>query len=61
MVESLFSLPGVGKLLIESVDSRDEIMVQGVVTFVAIVYVLANLMVDLLYAVVDPRVTERRV
>jgi len=61
VVESLFSLPGVGKLLIESVDSRDEIMVQGVVTFVAIVYVLANLMVDLLYAVVDPRVTERRV
>ena len=60
VVESLFSLPGVGKLLIESVDSRDEIMVQGVVTFVAIVYVLANLMVDLLYAVVDPRVSERR-
>lgn len=60
VVESLFSLPGVGKLLIESVDSRDEIMVQGVVTFVAIVYVVANLMVDLLYAVVDPRVTERR-
>lgn len=60
VVESLFSLPGVGKLLIESVDSRDEIMVQGVVTFVAIVYVLANLMVDLLYAVVDPRVTENR-
>ena len=59
VVESLFSIPGVGKLLIESVDSRDEIMVQGVVTFVAIVYVVANLLVDLLYAVVDPRVSER--
>ena len=59
VVESLFSIPGVGKLLIESVDSRDEIMVQGVVTFVAIVYVVANLLVDLLYAAVDPRVSER--
>lgn len=60
VVESLFSIPGVGKLLIESVDSRDEIMVQGVVTFIALVYVIANLMVDLLYAVIDPRVTARR-
>ena len=60
VIESLFSIPGVGKLLIESVDSRDEIMVQGVVTFVAIVYVVANLIVDLLYSVIDPRVNERR-
>ena len=60
VVESLFSIPGVGKLLIESVDSRDEIMVQGVVTFVAIVYVVANLLVDLLYAVIDPRVNDQR-
>jgi len=60
VVESLFSIPGVGKLLIESVDSRDEIMVQGVVTFIAIVYVVANLMVDLLYTVIDPRVSARR-
>ena len=60
VIESLFSIPGVGKLLIESVDSRDEIMVQGVVTFVAIVYVVANLIVDLLYSAIDPRVNELR-
>lgn len=60
VIESLFSLPGVGKLLIESVNTRDEIMVQGVVTFIALVYVVANLVVDLMYAVIDPRVASRR-
>lgn len=60
VIESLFSLPGVGKLLIESVNTRDEIMVQGVVTFIALVYVIANLIVDLMYAVVDPRVASTR-
>ena len=56
IIETLFSLPGVGKLLIDAVDNRDEIMVQGVVTFIAIIYVVVNLIVDFLYAVLDPRV-----
>jgi peptide/nickel transport system permease protein len=56
IIETLFSVPGVGQLLINSVDNRDEIMVQGVITFVALVYVVVNLIVDLLYAVLDPRV-----
>jgi len=56
IIETLFSLPGVGKLLIDAVDNRDEIMVQGVITFIAIIYVIVNLIVDLLYAVLDPRV-----
>ena len=56
IIETLFSVPGVGQLLITSVDNRDEIMVQGVITFVALVYVVVNLIVDLLYAVLDPRV-----
>jgi peptide/nickel transport system permease protein len=60
VVETLFSIPGVGQLLINSVDNRDEIMVQGVITFVALVYVGANLAVDLMYAVLDPRVVQRR-
>jgi peptide/nickel transport system permease protein len=59
VVETLFSIPGVGQLLINSVDNRDEIMVQGVITFVALVYVGANLAVDLMYAVLDPRVVQR--
>lgn len=59
VVESLFSIPGIGKLLIDSVDTRDEVMVQGVITFIALVYVATNLLVDLLYAILDPRVTKR--
>lgn len=58
IIETIFGLPGVGKLLIESVEQRDEIMVQGIVTFFAIVYIAVNLIVDLLYAVLDPRVAE---
>ena len=56
IIEIIFSVPGVGKLLIESVEARDEIMVQGVVTFIAVVYIAVNLIVDLLYAVLDPRI-----
>ena len=59
ITETVFSVPGVGKLLIESVDARDEIMVQGVVTFIAIVYIIVNIAVDILYAVLDPRVMQR--
>lgn len=59
VIETVFSLPGVGKLLIDSVDNRDELMVQGVITFVALVYVVVNLVIDLLYAVLDPRVARR--
>lgn len=60
VVETLFSIPGVGKLLIDAVDARDEILVQGVITFVALVYVGVNLMVDLAYAILDPRVAAKR-
>lgn len=56
IVETIFGLPGIGKLLIESVEQRDEIMVQGIVTFFAIVYIAVNLLVDLVYALLDPRV-----
>jgi peptide/nickel transport system permease protein len=58
IIETIFGLPGVGKLLIESVEQRDEIMVQGIVTFFALIYIAVNLTVDLLYAVLDPRVAQ---
>lgn len=56
IVEVLFSLPGVGGLLVTSITTRDIPMVLGVVTFIAIIYVIMNLVVDLLYGVLDPRV-----
>jgi len=56
IVESIFALPGVGRLLIQAIYSRDFMIIQGVVTFIALVYVLVNFLVDMLYAVLDPRI-----
>ena len=56
IVETFFALPGVGRLLYDSITQRDLIMVQGVVLFLALSTVLANFAVDLLYTVLDPRI-----
>jgi peptide/nickel transport system permease protein len=56
IVESVFALPGIGRLLLGSIYTRDLIILQGVVLFVACGYVLMNFVVDLLYAVLDPRI-----
>lgn len=59
ITENIFALPGIGKLLIDSIDARDVLVVQAIVTFSAVAYVVINLIVDLLYAVLDPRVNRR--
>jgi peptide/nickel transport system permease protein len=56
IVESIFALPGIGRLLLGAIYTRDLIILQGVVLFVACGYVLMNFVVDLLYAVLDPRI-----
>jgi peptide/nickel transport system permease protein len=56
IVESIFALPGIGNLAILSITERNYAMVQGTVLVIAVGYVLVNFFVDLLYAVVDPRV-----
>jgi len=56
VTETVFSLPGIGQLVVSSVLRRDYPVIQGVVLMVATVYVLINLGVDLLYFAVDPRV-----
>ena len=56
IVESIFALPGIGSLLIESIHGREVLMVQGIVALIAVAYVAINLAVDLLYGVLDPRV-----
>ncbi|MFE7792789.1 ABC transporter permease [Streptomyces sp. NPDC057460] len=56
VVESLFSLPGLGQLMASAIVQRDVVMVQGVVVFVAGVYVVVNTLVDLSYQFIDPRV-----
>jgi peptide/nickel transport system permease protein len=55
IVESIFSRPGIGNVLVTAVDSQDLPVVVGIVTLVAVVYVVANLVVDVVYTLVDPR------
>ncbi len=57
IVEQVFTLPGIGRLLLDSIYGRDYPVVQGAVLVVAFGFVLVNLVVDLLYAVVDPRIS----
>jgi len=56
VTETVFALPGVGRLVISSVLRRDYPVVQGVLMFLAAIYVLANLLIDVLYVYLDPRV-----
>jgi peptide/nickel transport system permease protein len=56
VVETIFALPGVGRLLIGSINSRDFMMVQGAVALIAVGFVLVNSAIDMLYSVLDPRV-----
>ena len=56
VVETVFSRQGIGRLLVGAILGRDFPLVQGTVLFVTVVYVVINLLVDLLYAVVDPRI-----
>jgi len=56
VTESIFSLPGMGRLLVQAILGRDFPIVQGAVLLAAVTFVATNLLVDLLYAAVDPRV-----
>lgn len=60
IIESIFALPGVGRLLINAIYARDFLIVQGVVTFIAIGYVVINFTVDVLYLILDPRIRSER-
>ena len=56
LTESIFAIPGVGRLMVSSIMQRDYPMVQGGVLFIAIVFSIVNLLVDLVYAYIDPRI-----
>ena len=56
IMESLFAIPGVGRLLIESISARDYPVIQGITVVVGTLVILVNLLVDLSYAYLDPRV-----
>jgi peptide/nickel transport system permease protein len=56
IVETLFALPGVGRLLVDSILQRDLMMVQGCALVIAVAFVVVNFFVDLLYVLLDPRI-----
>jgi peptide/nickel transport system permease protein len=56
IVETVFAWPGIGQLAIQAIQSRDFLVVQAIVLFVSLVYVVVNLAADLLYAGIDPRI-----
>ncbi len=57
VTESIFLIPGFGRLIIEAISTRDYPLIQGVALFSAVAYVLINLLVDLLYSLLNPRIT----
>ncbi|HEX7021790.1 MAG TPA: ABC transporter permease [Trueperaceae bacterium] len=56
-IESVFNLPGIGRLLLWAIETRDYPVLQGGIFLVAIITLIINLVIDLLYAAIDPRVT----
>ncbi|AQS56167.1 ABC transporter permease [Novibacillus thermophilus] len=56
LTETIFNWPGMGRLIIDAIEKRDFMVVQGTILFIAIIFVLVNLIVDLLYMVINPRV-----
>lgn len=61
IVETIFNLPGMGRLIIESITVKDYPIVQACVLIIAVVYVLLNTLVDVLYGVLDPRIRRQDV
>jgi ABC-type dipeptide/oligopeptide/nickel transport system permease component len=56
LTETIFSWPGVGRYVLTAIDKRDLPAIQGSILFLSLVFVMVNLLTDLLYARVDPRV-----
>ena len=56
VTETIFNIPGLGMLTMTSINRRDVFVIQGVVLFVTLIYVLVNLVVDILYGLMDPRI-----
>jgi peptide/nickel transport system permease protein len=57
IVEEIFSLPGIGRLVYNAIDQRDYALVQGVALFIALIFVVVNLVVDVIYTAIDPRIS----
>ena len=57
LTESIFSWPGMGTMIVSAIDNRDYMLIQGTVLFIAVVFVVVNLLVDVVYMIINPRVS----
>ena len=57
LTETIFSWPGMGRLIYDAIENRDYLLIQGAVLFIAIIYVVINLVVDMIYMVINPKVS----
>ena len=57
--ESVFNIPGVGRLVFDAISKRDYPIIQGVMIFFSFVYVVVNMIIDLSYSIIDPRIRDR--
>jgi peptide/nickel transport system permease protein len=60
IIESIFALPGIGQSLLQAINNRDVAVIEAIVLVLSVVVVVANLIADLLYAVLDPRIRHER-
>jgi peptide/nickel transport system permease protein len=60
VVETIFSYPGLGSLAVSAISARDYYLIQGFVLWIALIYMLINLAVDISYNFLDPRMREKR-
>ncbi|WP_278287059.1 ABC transporter permease [Clostridium sp. AM58-1XD] len=58
ITESVFGIPGIGRLAVNAIETRDMPLLQGTVVFTTILVIIGNLAADLLYSVLDPRIRE---
>ena len=56
ITETIFSWPGIGRLIIRAINQRDYPLVQGIILFIAFIYIITNFLADIFYAVIDPRI-----
>jgi peptide/nickel transport system permease protein len=56
VTETVFNIPGMGRLVVQSISRRDYPLIQGAIMLIAGIYVLVNLLVDVLYVYIDPRI-----
>jgi oligopeptide transport system permease protein len=60
VIEVIFSIPGIGRYFVQAVTSRDYSVVMGITVLTSVVIVVANLIVDILYGILDPRTRDAR-